>query len=247
MYHRNYTTYLQKELDFLKMLVSRFHEQEKVNGLELDVALQKMQEVYEQLLRIKLLPEEGIDERKTASPKPEPKPEPKPQPVVVEVEISVPVEDSVPKNIVVEQEKKIEKEEPPKIAIVEQLPVREEKKQQVDSAKSTILAEKISPSDFHPINETLAQKKTGNDLSSKLQTAPLSSISSGIGLNDKFLFIRELFKGDNVLYNNTIQHLDAADSLANAMDFIQHHIDWDENNETTQKFINLIHRRHGSS
>jgi hypothetical protein len=57
MYHRNYTTYLQKELDFLKLLVSRFHEQENVNGLELDVALQKTQDVYEQLLRIKLAPE----------------------------------------------------------------------------------------------------------------------------------------------------------------------------------------------
>jgi len=237
MYHRNYTTYLQKELDFLKLLVSRFHEQEKVNVLELDIALQKTQEVYEQLLRIKLLPEEGIDEKKTALPKlePEPKSEPRIIPVVVEVEISAPEE----KNIVVEQKKKIVKEEP--------LPVREEKQQQADSAKSTILAEKISPSDFHPINETLAQKKTGNDLSSKLQTAPLISISSGIGLNDKFLFIRELFKSDNDLYNNTIQHLETVDSLANAMDYIHHHFDWDEKNETTQKFINLVHRRYGSS
>ena len=234
MYHRNYTTYLQKELDFLKLLVSRFHEQEKVNGLELDVALQKTQEVYEQLLRMKLLPEEGIDERNIV-----PKPEPKAKPVAVEAEIPAPVE-SAPKNIVVEQEKIIVKEEP----VLVPIPVREEKKQQ---DKSSILAEKISPSDFHPINETLAQKKTGNDLSSKLQTAPLNSISSGIGLNDKFLFIRELFKDDNVLYNNTIRQLDAADSLANALDFIRHQFDWDENKETTQKFINLIHRRHAGS
>ena len=237
MYHRNYTTYLQKELDFLKLLVSRFHEQEKVNVLELDVALQKMQEVYEQLLRIKLLPEEGMDELKTAPPKPEPRPDPNPKPLV-EVETPIPVEASAPKNVVVEPEKKIVKEAP--------VPIREEKIQQTESAKSTILAEKISPSDFHPINETLAQQKTGSDLSSKLQTAPLKSISSGIGLNDKFLFIRELFKGDNALYDNTVQHLDATDSLANAMDFIHLHFAWDDNNETTQKFINLIHRRHGS-
>ena len=217
MYHRNYTTYLQKELDFLKLLVSRFHEQEKVNGLELDVALQKTQEIYGQLLQIKLVPEDRDDEKKTKPTNPEPKP------------VAVVVEVSAPKTIVVEQEKK------------------EEKKQQVDSAKSAILAEKISPSDFHPINETLAQKNTGSDLSSKLQTAPLSSISSGIGLNDKFLYIRELFKGDNVLYNTTIQHLDAADSLENALDFIRLHFDWDGKNETTQKFINLIHRRYGAS
>jgi len=57
MYHRNYTTYLQKELDFLKLLIARFHEQEKVNGIELDFALSKMQEIYGQLLRMKIEPE----------------------------------------------------------------------------------------------------------------------------------------------------------------------------------------------
>ena len=237
MYHRNYTTYLQKEIDFLKLLISRFHEQEIINDLELDVALQKTQDVYEQLLRIKLLPEEGVDKMKKAPSEPEPKP--KPKPVAAEVNIPAPVEVPAPKNIVIEQEKIIVKETLP--------PVHEEKKQQADSAKSAILAEKISPSDFHPINETLAQKKTGSDLSSKLQTAPLTSISSGIGLNDKFLFIRELFHGDSDLYNNTIRHIDAVDSLAAALDFIHLHFEWDENNETTQKFINLLQRRHGSS
>ena len=237
MYHRNYTTYLHKELDFLKLLVSRFHEQENVNELELNVALQKTQEIYGQLLRIKLDTEGENDEKKTAQLKPEPKP------IVVEAD------DSPPKNIVVEQEKKIKKEEPPKIEKVEPIPVlpREEKTQQTDAAKSAILAEKISPSDFHPINETLAPKKTGSDLSSKLQTTPLSSISSGVGLNDKFLFIRELFKGDNVLYNSAILHLDTAGSLENALDFIHLHFDWDEKNETVQKFINLIYRRHAGS
>ena len=233
MYHRNYTTYIQKELDFLKLLVSRFHEQEKINGLELDVALQKTQEIYEQLLRIKLVPEKLDDEKKTASPLPEPKP------VAIEVEISAPEKKPV------EQERKIVKEVPPPTPPPP--PVREEKKQQAAPAKAEILAEKISPTDSCPINESLAQQKPGNDLSSRLQTAPLSSIASGIGLNDKFLYIRELFNGDNALYNNVIQRLDTALSLTDAMNFIRHHFDWDSKNETAQKFINLVHRRHGQN
>ena len=227
MYHRNYTNYLQKELDFLKLLVSRFHEQEKVNGLELDVALQKTQEVYEHLLRIKLIPE--IE----ASP-----------PVVVEKPIIPPS---------VQQSKPLQKEPLPSLQTIN-VPVsekvavvKEEKKQQVNPAKSGILADKLGLSDFQPINETLAQQKTGNDLSSRLQTAPLNAISSGIGLNDKFLFIRELFKSDHILYNNTIKQLDTMDSLEKALDFINRSFDWNEKNETVQKFINLIHRRHGSN
>ena len=233
MYHRNYTTYLQKELDFLKLLIARFHEQEKVNVLELDVALQKTQEIYEQLLRIKLIPEAGtsapeIAEKTIADsvkrPEP-PKNEPEPQTIA-------------PEKVVVEQEKKTTKKEP--------APVRKEQKTQTEPAKAGILAEKISPSDFHPINETLAQQKQGNDLSSKLQTAPLSSIVAGIGLNDKFLYIRELFKGDSALYNDTIRYLDAAESLDDAMDFINRNFDWDKKNETVQKLIHLVHRRHHS-
>ena len=227
MYHRNYTTYLQKELDFLKLLVSRFHEQEKVNGLELDVALQKTQEVYEQLLRIKIVPE--------TVKVPAPVVIPEPEKVVVVPDKRILKEEPAP----VQEEKKTKKETP--------TPVPEEKKQQAEPAKAAILAEKISPSDFHPINETLAQQKTGADLSSKMQTAPLTSIASGIGLNDKFLYIRELFNGDNTMYSNTIRNLDAANSLKDALDFIHRQFDWDEKNETAQKFVALVYRRHGNT
>jgi len=233
MYHRNYTTYLQKELDFLKLLVSRFHEQEKVNGLELDVALQKTQEVYEQLLRIKITPEQ----------------EEMPVPVIIPTPSVIPA----PENIVAAKEKVIAKEAPTPVSVEKKVkkevstPIPEEKKQLTEPAKAAILAEKISPPDSHPINETLASQKTGADLSSKLQTAPLSSIASGIGLNDKFLFIRELFNGDNALYSNTIRNLDAANSLKDALGYIHHNFDWDEKNETAQKFVALVHRRHGNN
>ena len=208
----------------MKLLVSRFHEQEKVNGLELDVALQKTQEVYEQLLKIKLIPE--IDASTT---------------LVFEEMITQSVQSlELP-------QKEMSLPHTTDVAAQEKVVVmKEEKKQQVDTEKSDILADKLVPSDFHPINETLAQQKTCNDLSSKLQTAPLSSISSSIGLNDRFLYIRELFKSDNVLYNNTIKHLDSADSLEEALYYIHHHFDWDKKNETAQNLINLVHRRHGN-
>ena len=227
MYHRNYTTYLQKELDFLKLLVSRFHEQENVNVLELDVALQKTQDVYEQLLRIKLIPEteaslSSMDDKTKTSPV-----QPPPVP---------------PKKVPPPRPQPIERAAPEKTVVVQEV-----KKPQTEQAKSEILADKLSPSDFHPINETLAQQKTNSDLSSKLQTAPLNSISSGIGLNDKFLFIRELFKSDSVLFNNIIKHLDTASSLEEALELINSKFKWDENNETAKKFIHLIHRRHGNS
>ena len=188
--------------------------------MELDVALQKTQDVYEQLLRIKLAPE----------------PVEVTTPVVTPAPVIIPAPEKV---VAAAKEKNIVKEVPA-------APVQEEKRQQTAPAKAAILAEKIGPSDFHPINETLVQQKTGADLSSKMQSAPLSSIASGIGLNDKFLYIRELFGGDNALYSNTIRNLDAANSLKDALDYIQCNFGWDEKNETAQKLISLVHRRHGN-
>jgi len=221
MYHRNHITSLQKELDFLKLLVSRFLEQEKVNGLELDVALQKAQDVYEQLLRIKIFPDD-------------------------ENEMKFRPDSAIEEKTVV-PERKIENEVPISVQAVKKPETKINTKPETVSQKNGILAEKFSAPDLHPINETLSHQKTGNDLSSKLQTAPLDTIISGIGVNDRFLYIRELFKGDNKLYDNTIKHLDSVNSFTDALNFIHHYFDWDEKNETTQKFIHLIHRRHGSS
>ena len=260
MYHRNYTTYLQKELDFLKLLVIRFHEQENVNRLELDVALTKTQEIYEQLLRMKLV---SGDEKKAATENtidipivvPEKKIEVQPETTRKEQSPVAPQVPETPKSelVVIVPEPEIvvapvEKAKP--VPVLEEtkqadsVPVRQDNKQLDEPAKVSILAEKITPTGIHPINETLAQN-TVSDLSSKLQASPLTSIVSGIGLNDKFLYIRELFKGDNALNSNTVRHLDTADSLTDALDFIYQHFDWDKKNETTQKFINLVHRRHG--
>jgi len=238
MYHRNYTTYLHKELDFLKLLVSRFHELEQVNDLELVVALQKTQEIYERFLKIKLLTNSAIYEKPIEAPTTIVEEKitdpvlPIDPPVDVSPVISPVIQHPIP---VVSQpiEQNVE------VAIAHtNSPIIEEKK------KASILAEKISPTDFQPINETLAQQKTGNDLSSKLQTAPLSSIASGIGINDKFLYIRELFMGDSNLYNNVVKYLDTVDSFDEALTFIQKNFDWDEKNETVQKFIGLVQRRH---
>jgi hypothetical protein len=222
MYHRHYTCYIQKELDFLKLLITRFHEQDRVNGLELDVALLKTQEIYEQLLRIKLVPEQAVKPVET-------------QPV----EVRTPEKAVVAKEKPVAKEKQEAKEQPVPATREEKAPSAT-----AEPVRTGILAEKISPADFHPINETLAQQKLGNDLSTKLQTAPLSSIVSGIGLNDKFLYMRELFKGDSTSYSNTIRHLDTAKSLDDAMAFIHQYFDWDAKSETVQKFIHLVQRRH---
>ena len=214
MYHRNYTSKIINDLDFLKSLVTFLHEQKEIEQLELDVAMQKVRELYEHFLKIKLTshtpPDEKIEQY------------------------------SGEEGVFLSEEETIPVLEP----VYEPEPETDDIPQTHSSApKATILAEKISPSSALPINESLAQGRAVNDLSSKIHAAPLESIHSGIGLNDKFQYIRELFKGDANLYNNVLNHLDSI-GLDDAIAFIEHNFEWDEKNETAQNFINLLHRRY---
>jgi hypothetical protein len=235
MYHQYNTGTVQKDLDFLKILTARFHEQEQPIDLEVEIALQKVLNIYEYLLKLKLTSVEAAPAEQKTVPAESGKTDagvekvqaPKP-PVAAETPVKQqPLANTIPD---IPQQTAISKEEP--AASVKK--------------ESGILAEKIRPPAYNPINETLAQKNPVTDLSSRLQTAPLVTIASGVGLNDRFLYIRELFQGNSDLYGKTVSKLDAAGSLNDALDFIDRNFDWDKENSTVQKFIHLVHRRHGN-
>jgi hypothetical protein len=213
MLHQHYTEYLKKELDFLKLLISRFHEQEKIADVELDIALAKMQGIYEQLLKLKLIHKQLANVKES--------------PIKTDI---VPDKTDIPD---------IAPAKVPEPTVVE--PVIKSRQ-----GETAILADKIRPTVYNPINETLAaQQKPITDLSSRLQTTPLNSVAAGIGLNERFLYIRELFQGNGERYNETIKTLDAAASLDEALAFVKQ-FEWEQTAESTQQFIHLIHRRHAN-
>ena len=58
-------------------------------------------------------------------------------------------------------------------------------------------------------------------MQSKLQNKPITDLAKAIGINDKFLFIKELFGGDSDLYNQTIKHLNHFTDLNEAIIYLQ--------------------------
>ena len=109
--------------------------------------------------------------------------------------------------------------------------------------KTEILAEKYNtPGNF--MNEALARFVDTFDLSKKLQNQPISDISAVIGLNDKFLFIKELFNNDADLFNSTIDKLNKASNFNNAIQYIDSNFTWDFDNPSVQKLLELVRRRH---
>ncbi len=92
------------------------------------------------------------------------------------------------------------------------------------------------------LNEMLASKNNTPDFSSRLK--PVTDIKSAIGVGDRFLFIRELFGGNNEIFEETIAHLNSLGSFQDAQNYLTSKFRWDESQNTVTSFVNIVKRRY---
>lgn len=71
---------------------------------------------------------------------------------------------------------------------------------------------------------------------------PLAKIGGSIGINDRFLFVRELFANNSDAFDQAITDLDQFDSIEQAVNFLKKNFKWTKN-EASQKFLILVKRR----
>jgi len=108
------------------------------------------------------------------------------------------------------------------------------------SAEPAILADKYKAGTQF-INESLAGKK--QDISSKIQSAPISNIGSALGVNDRFKLINDLFNGDKDSFQKTIGILNGAANFNEAFNYITSSFDWDMEEDSVQLLLELVRRK----
>lgn len=108
------------------------------------------------------------------------------------------------------------------------------------SPEPAILADKYK-GDKKFINESLAGKK--EDISSKIQSKPIPSINSALGINDRFKLINDLFNGDKDSFQNTIGILDGASNFNEAFNYISSSFEWDMEEDSVQFLLELVRRK----
>ncbi len=95
------------------------------------------------------------------------------------------------------------------------------------------------------INDKLKQSQI--DLGDTLHETPVKDLRKAVGVNDKFLFINELFRGDESMYERSIKTINSFSILPEAEYWIQRElktkIGWKDDSETVQQFIQLVKRR----
>ncbi len=135
------------------------------------------------------------------------------------------------------QEEADKKEEAPEEEILPMDKAYEHQEPQEPGAVKKTVAEIFAQE--KSINESLA---TTHSIDHKVSALPLSRLEQAIGLNDRFLFIRELFNNDAGLFNQAIRQIDQMQTLSEAVNFLNGNFKW-KKNEASLKFAQLVKRR----
>ena len=79
-----------------------------------------------------------------------------------------------------------------------------------------------------------------------MPTPPMSKISDlrkAIGINDKFIMLRDLFAGNEAQYNTTIDALNSFTNLDDCMIYIVENFAWNPDSEGAKLIVSLIERK----
>ena len=120
--------------------------------------------------------------------------------------------------------------------LAHQNPVKKEEKIDTD----------ISGFDYpQDLNDKLKEVKI--ELSQSLTTSPIKDLKKAIGVNDRYLFINELFRGDEAMYERSIKTIQNFSIYAEAEFWIRRElkvkIGWVDSDPVVKQFDQLVKRK----
>ena len=92
----------------------------------------------------------------------------------------------------------------------------------------------------HTLADTLTRPAP---LAEQITHSATTSLRDAIGINDKFLLIRDLFAGDEHEYEKAVSELDSFDNLDDCMIYIVENYAWNPNSEGAKFMMQLLERK----
>lgn len=164
--------------------------------------------------------------------KPQVSQEPLHRPEVVVEQVAVPLPEAEP--VAQEQESVVQRQ----FNVLEEVPTLAHQAQ-VRELNDTMAGKELS------LNDKLNLQH--GELGNKLKDVPIKDIKKAISLNDKFIYIRELFRGDEVMYERSLKTINQFSIYPEAEFWIQRELKlklaWPEDNPLVKQFDQLVKRR----
>lgn len=96
------------------------------------------------------------------------------------------------------------------------------------------------------LNE-MHRKEEDESIAEKLQNEKIDSINKQLTLNQRFMFVKELFDGDVEEFNKTVDYLDNCQNRDEALSYLEENYtkssSWDKDSEEVTEFYDLIYRK----
>jgi hypothetical protein len=90
-------------------------------------------------------------------------------------------------------------------------------------------------------------KSSGSELGAVLNISPIKELKKAIGVNDRFVYINELFRGDEPMYERSIKTINNFRILPEAQYWMERELKiklgWDDSRPITQQFYQVVKRR----
>ena len=96
------------------------------------------------------------------------------------------------------------------------------------------------------LNEIVSSYKPDESIGSKLQQGNVSDLMKSIDMNNKFLFVKELFRGNGSAFTEEINKLNSFNKLNEVIpywDFIKEKYKWDTQSEACAELYRLVLRK----
>lgn len=95
------------------------------------------------------------------------------------------------------------------------------------------------------LNDRLKEERA--EVVHRLKETPVKDLRKAIGINDRFLFIKELFRGDEAAYERSVKTINNFNIFSEAQYWMARELGlklaWQDGNETVQHFYGLVRRR----
>lgn len=186
-------------------------------------------------------PEVALEEEPVVEDVPEPEPEPEPIP-----EEPKPI--STPPRPRFKPEPVVPEPEPQPEPVVEEVP------QTMEEVKPKVEVPQIKEPAPEPVANKKEEKKAAKteapagDVYERLRNTKIESIKKGISISKRYEIQNELFGNDPQVYNDSINTLDNASGLDEALDYLEKTLmakhKWDEEDSLVEELKTLLVRRY---
>lgn len=219
------------ELDMLKSKLMKLHD--KINHLQLLESVynneQPEQVAFTETMKQPLL--------QTVIEKAEPEQQTRVETMEPEIKVETTIVSEV-KTVLVEEVKLVKNSEP---VIPPVQSVRAEVFKEVDQTVATMFHESET------IHDKIGVEQPAFAIADKLKLSPITDLVKAIGINEKFLFINQLFNDDSIKYQSAIDRLNSSANFNEAYMYFDSEItsgnQIDKKSDAFRQFVDLLQRR----